>query len=99
MTANIVDPAKRAVAGADLPTDPDVVAYSNGGWDWILVNNEPMYAVALESGKVPVATIAGRAPQGSNEIAPLTAFRDIDKLGLLKNVPYSISIHTCHTMS
>jgi hypothetical protein len=39
---------------------------------------------------VPVHNTYGLRPalvQGTNEIAPLTAFRDIDKLGLLKNVP------------
>jgi hypothetical protein len=38
---------------------------------------------------VPVHNAYGLRPatlQGSNEIAPLTAFRDLDKLGLLKNV-------------
>jgi hypothetical protein len=39
---------------------------------------------------VPVHNTYGLRPalvQGTKEIAPLTAFRDIDKLGLLKNVP------------
>src|SRR5689334_1180451 len=39
---------------------------------------------------VPVHNIWGLRPaliKGTNEIAPLTAFPDIDKLGLLKNVP------------
>jgi hypothetical protein len=39
---------------------------------------------------VPVHNTYGLRPalvKGTNEIAPLTAFRDIDKLGLLKNVP------------
>jgi hypothetical protein len=39
---------------------------------------------------VPVHNTYGLRPatvQGSDEIAPLTAFRDLDKLGLLKNVP------------
>jgi len=39
---------------------------------------------------VPVHNLWGLRPavvKGTNEIAPLTAFRDIDKLGLLKNVP------------
>ncbi|MGB2646531.1 MAG: hypothetical protein WBC86_02775, partial [Pseudolabrys sp.] len=39
---------------------------------------------------VPVHNRWGLRPalaKGTNEIAPLTAFRDIDKLGLLKNVP------------
>ena len=39
---------------------------------------------------VPVHNTYGLRPalvKGTKEIAPLTAFRDIDKLGLLKNVP------------
>ena len=39
---------------------------------------------------VPVHNLWGLRPalvKGTKEIAPLTAFRDIDKLGLLKNVP------------
>ena len=39
---------------------------------------------------VPVHNLYGLRPaqvKGTKEIAPLTAFRDIDKLGLLKNVP------------
>ena len=39
---------------------------------------------------VPVHNVWGLRPaliNRTNEIAPLTAFRDIDKLGLLKNVP------------
>jgi hypothetical protein len=39
---------------------------------------------------VPVHNLWGLRPalvKGTSEIAPLTAFRDIDKLGLLKNVP------------
>jgi hypothetical protein len=39
---------------------------------------------------VPVHNTFGLRPavvKGSKEIAPLTAFRDLDKLGLLKNVP------------
>jgi hypothetical protein len=39
---------------------------------------------------VPVHNTYGLRPalvKGTNEIAPLTAFRDVDSLGLLKNVP------------
>jgi hypothetical protein len=39
---------------------------------------------------VPVHNLYGLRPaqvKGRKEITPLTAFRDIDKLGLLKNVP------------
>jgi len=39
---------------------------------------------------VPVHNLYGLRPaqvNGSKEIAPLTAFRDVDSLGLLKNVP------------
>jgi hypothetical protein len=39
---------------------------------------------------VPVHNTYGLRPaldKGTNEIAPLTAFRDLDSLGLLKNVP------------
>jgi hypothetical protein len=39
---------------------------------------------------VPVHNTYGLRPatvKGANEIAPLTAFRDVDRLGLLKNVP------------
>jgi hypothetical protein len=39
---------------------------------------------------VPVHNVWGLRPalvKGTKEIAPLTAFRDVDRLGLLKNVP------------
>ena len=39
---------------------------------------------------IPVHNTYGLRPavaSGTNEIAPLTAFRDIDKLGLLNKVP------------
>ena len=39
---------------------------------------------------VPVHNLYGLRPaqvKGTKDIAPLTAFRDVDKLGLLKNVP------------
>src|SRR5436309_5389820 len=48
---------------------------------------------------VPVHNLYGLRPaqvKGTKEIAPLTAFRDIDKLGLLKNVPTSNFIPICH---
>jgi len=49
---------------------------------------------------VPVHNTYGLRPalvKGTNEIAPLTAFRDLDKLGLLKNVPtFSFHSHLPH---
>ena len=44
---------------------------------------------------VPVQNTYGLRPaavQGTKDIAPLTAFRDLDKLGLLKNVP-TVNFH------
>ena len=51
---------------------------------------------------VPVRNRYGLRPAlvpGTKEIAPLTAFRDIDSLGLLKDVPTLISICICRTTS
>jgi hypothetical protein len=49
------------------------------------------YTRSLMKGlEVPVHNTYGLRPatvKGANEIAPLTAFRDLDRLGLLKNVP------------
>jgi hypothetical protein len=49
---------------------------------------------------VPVHNTYGLRPavvKGTEELAPLTAFRDIDKLGLLKNVPtLNFHLHLPH---
>ena len=45
---------------------------------------------------VPVHNLWGLRPaltKGTKKIAPLTAFRDLDKLGLLKNVP-TLNFHS-----
>src|SRR5437660_7535936 len=49
-----------------------------------------IYPLANEGARCPGANTYGLRPalvKGTKEIAPLSAFRDIDKLGLLNNVP------------
>ena len=50
---------------------------------------------------VPVRISSGCGPRvvkGTNQIAPLTCQRDLDKLGLLNGVTRSTSTCTCRTM-
>lgn len=64
------EPVVTEAAAQALESDPDVEAFTHGGWSQIAVNGKDVYVVYLEPGNdVEVATDLGRSPVGPDEIA------------------------------